>query len=76
MAALKHEVPALLATAVIHEGSFAERLDKAIARSNGARLIEHKPTIEAESEPTPIEPKPTLPAPLSRLYSNKFRRRF
>src|SRR6516165_8098783 len=81
MAALKHEVPALIATAVVNEGSFAEILDRRIARLNEMKLLENK-TINGEpaiTEPTP-EPTPTptapLPAPLSRLYTNRFRRRF
>lgn len=78
MAALKHEVPALMATSIVSEGSFAEILDRRLARM---KLIEAKP-VNGEpviTEPT-IQPEPTpaatLPAPLSRLYSNKFRRRF
>jgi hypothetical protein len=81
MACLKHEVPALIATAVVNEGSFAELLDRRLARLNEMKLIEHKSANgnEVITEPTP-EPTPTptapLPAPLSKLYSNKFRRRF
>jgi hypothetical protein len=81
MAALKHEVPALIATAVVNEGSFAEIIGRRIARLNEMKLLENK-TINGEpaiTEPTP-EPTPTptppLPAPLSRLYTNRFRRRF
>jgi hypothetical protein len=38
--ALPFESPKLSATAVLHQGDFATRLDQAIARSNQARLIE------------------------------------
>src|SRR6516225_3583365 len=78
MAALKHEVPALMATAIVNEGSFAELLDRRLARM---REIENK-TIngnEVITSPTidpPPTPTPSLPAPLSRLYTNRFRRRF
>ena len=75
---LPFETPKLLATAIVNENSFAELLDRRIAR---LKLIEAKP-VNAEpviTEPTiQPEPNPTapLPAPLTRLYSNKFRRRF
>jgi hypothetical protein len=74
MAALKHEVPALLATAVVSEGSFAELLDKAIERSSNATLIDAQP-IEQSNEIKPL-PEPALPNPLLRMYSPRFRRRF
>src|SRR6516164_4072168 len=78
MAALKHEVPALMATAIVNENSFAELLDRRIARMqeiknktiNGNEVIA-EPTIDPPPTPTP-----TLPAPLTRLYSPRFRRRF
>jgi hypothetical protein len=81
MAALKHEVPALMATSIVSEGGFAELLDRRLARINEMKLLENK-TINSEkviAEPTidpPPTPTPPLPAPLSRLYSNRFRRRF
>ena len=43
MAALKHEVPALLATAIVNEGSFAELLDRRLAKIEQMKLIEAKP---------------------------------
>ena len=44
--ALPFEHPKLSATAIIQGGDFAERLDKAIARSAAVRLIEHEPVRE------------------------------
>jgi hypothetical protein len=38
--ALPFESPKLSATAVLHQGDFAQRLDRAIALSDHARLIE------------------------------------
>src|SRR5262245_54497013 len=38
-----HEHPKLVATAIVNEGSFAALLDRAIERSNGAKVIEHEP---------------------------------
>jgi len=57
ISALKHEVPALIATAVVNEQSFAEILDRRIARlqemENG-KLIETKRAEPVEVKaPTP-----------------------
>jgi hypothetical protein len=81
MACLKHEVPALIATAVVNEGSFAEILDRRIARLNEMKLIEYKSANgnEVVTSPTidpPPTPTPPTPSPLTRIYTNKFRRRF
>jgi len=51
MACLKHEVPALLATAIVEEGSFAELLDRRLAKLQEMRLLEAR-TITIE------KPKP------------------
>jgi len=82
LGAIKHEVPALLATAVVNEQSFAETLDRRLKRIAEIRSIENKtingaatvpePTIQPEPKPTPT---PTLPSPLTRIYSSRFRRR-
>jgi len=42
IAAKDHEHPKLIATAIVNEGSFAALLDKAIQRSNGAKVINHE----------------------------------
>src|SRR6516162_1736024 len=66
MAALKHEVPALMATSIVSEGGFAELLDRRLARINEMKLLENK-TINSEkviAEPTidpPPTPTPSLP---------------
>jgi|SRR5262245_17876592 len=46
IAALKHEVPALIATAIVNEGSFADLLDRRLKRIEQAKLIDAKPTNE------------------------------
>jgi hypothetical protein len=80
ISALKHEVPALIATAVVNEGSFAELLDRRIARLQEMKANEAK-VINANTEiiePKLIEePKPTppMPAPLNRLYNKRLYRR-
>src|SRR5262245_14204605 len=48
MACLKHEVPVLMATAVINEKSFAELLEKRLQRQ--AKLIEAKPAPQIETK--------------------------
>ena len=80
ISALKHEVPALIATAVVNEGSFAEILDRRLKRIEQVRLLENKtitrekivsgPTIEPEPKPS----SPT-PAPLNRIYDKRRYRR-
>jgi hypothetical protein len=63
--AIEYERPSLKATAIIHpNGSFAERLEKAISRSQAPpKLIEHQPPVPPlqhsarELGPTP-KPKP------------------
>jgi len=81
MACLKHEVPALIATAVVNESSFAELLDRRIARYQEMKLIEAKHVNGEQSIPaTTIEPDPTpaapLPSPLNRLYNTRLYRKF
>jgi hypothetical protein len=78
--AIPYESPKLIATAVMNEGSFADLLDRRIARFQQMRLLENKtisgnasvtePTIQPEPQPTPV-----LPSPLTRIYSSRFRRR-
>jgi hypothetical protein len=58
MAALKHEVPALLATAIVNENSFADLLDRRLKRieemkvNGGGKLIEAAPQVDARMPPT------------------------
>ena len=80
MAALKHEVPALLATSVVTDGSFAEILDRRLAKLQEMKLLESKtinaePVITEPEIPAPPIPAPPTPAPLNRLYDPRFRRR-
>jgi len=85
MAALKHEIPALIATAVVNEQDFATLLDRRIANyermQQQQRLIEAKAieppksngntNSQAEPEP-PIELRPEPPSStLSRIYDNR-----
>jgi len=79
ISALKHEVPALIATAIVNEQSFAEVLDRRLAR---LREMEQGRLIEAKAEPTPepvavaepvtVEVKPPTP-PIA--YRSLLRRR-
>jgi len=78
MAALKHEVPALIATAVVNEGSFAEILDRRLARLKQieAKPVNGEPVIsEPTSKPEP-EPAPQLKPSLPRLCDKRMYRRF
>jgi len=59
MACLKHEVPALIATAVINEGSFAELLDRRLKKMEA---LEANGTKTIEPPPEPIEVKPPTPS--------------
>jgi hypothetical protein len=71
MACLKHEVPALLATAVVSEGSFAELLENRIRRFEEMKLVEAKPTINGNNvEPPKVDVKP----PLAHTNDKRFRR--
>jgi len=67
MAALKHEVPALMATAIINENSFAELLEKRLKRIE--RMEQQKVTPQIEARPQ-IETKP----PPVRTNDRRFRR--
>jgi hypothetical protein len=52
MAALQFEHPKLGVTAIIDGGDIAERrLDRAIARTNGGKLIEQPKVIDAPTAP-------------------------
>jgi hypothetical protein len=54
IAALPHEVPKLIATAQVNEGSFAELLEQRLKRVAEAKLIEHqRPAIESKTEVKP-----------------------
>src|SRR5262245_54373542 len=59
MACLKHEVPALIATAVVNEGSFADLLDRRLKRIGEMKLIEAKPADGAGSVDARLPP--TIP---------------
>ena len=59
-AALAFESPKLAVAAVIHpDGDLAERLERAIARSNGGRLLTQAKTVE--HEPTELAPARFIP---------------
>jgi hypothetical protein len=51
--ALQHEVPRLMATAIINEGSFAELLERRLQRISEAKLIEARPNNGGSPKPTP-----------------------
>ena len=52
MACLKHEVPVLMATAVINEKSFAELLEKRLQRQQQMELAQlPKPAPQIETKP-------------------------
>jgi len=48
MAAVPYESPKLIATAIVNEGSFAELLDQRLKRIAEQKLIEAKPTTNAD----------------------------
>jgi len=80
MSCLKHEVPSLGISVVVNDNDVATRLDRALARiaatnnNHANETVTHEETItEPPIEPEP-QPSPPLPAPLTRLYSSKFRR--
>ena len=78
MACLKHEVPTLGISVVVNDGDIATRLDRALARIAAIKSNDHVNAEPAETEPTfqpEPQPPPPLHNPLTRLYSNKFRRR-
>ena len=71
--AIEYERPSLRATAILTDGSFAQRLDRAIARSNGnVKVIDAQPLKEGESAPAKVPPtveiKPRLPTVPDRRY--------
>ena len=76
MACLKHEVPSLGISVVVNENDVATRLDRALARiANNQNAVNGTATApEPTIQPEPKQ-SPTLPAPLTRIYSSKFRRR-
>jgi hypothetical protein len=78
ISALKHEVPTLGISVVVNDDDIATRLDRALARIAAANNQNAVNGTATAPEPT-IQPEPkqspTLPAPLSRIYSNRFRRR-
>jgi hypothetical protein len=80
ISALKHEVPTLGISVVVNDDDIATRLDRALARiaatnnNHANETVTHEETItEPPIEPEP-QPSPPLPAPLTRLYSSRFRR--
>jgi hypothetical protein len=61
--------PTFKATAVVHaRGDFADRLQRAIERSNGGRLIEAK---TVEHSPTELRPEPTSANERSRFIPRR-----
>ena len=77
-AAIPFESPKLIATAIVNKGSFAELLDRRLAKLQEMKLLENKTInaepVEPEIPPPPVPAAPT-PAPLNRLYDPRFRRR-
>ena len=72
MAALKHEVPTLGVSFVVNDADIADRLDRAIVRSQQMKLIEAKP--EASGGPL-IEAAPQSDARLPpSIPDRRFRR--
>ena len=65
MACLPFETPKLLATAIVNEDSFAELLDQRLKRIEQAKLIEAKPTTNADKliEGNPVDARlpPSIP---------------
>jgi hypothetical protein len=64
--AIAYEHPKLAVTAILSDDSFAERLDRALARSAGPKVIEASP---APRELPPSGPRPTplgAPFPMER----------
>jgi hypothetical protein len=77
IAALPHEVPKLIATAVVSEGSFADLLDRRLKRID--QMKEEKPVngnqvTDSLTTTSEVEVKAPSPSPLARLYSPRFRR--
>jgi hypothetical protein len=73
--ALPFEHPKLSATAILESGDFALRLDKAIERSNAARVIEHRPLASPDESPSP-RPIPAVgptPTPMSAPFATRRR---
>src|SRR5215469_6502241 len=60
MAARKHEVPALVTTAVANENSFAELLDRRLKRLEEMKLLEANGVKIIDAQPHPVETKPPL----------------
>jgi uncharacterized metal-binding protein YceD (DUF177 family) len=60
VAALPHEVPKLMANAIINENSFAELLDRRLARIEQMKLIEARPTPETNGK-TDVRLPPRVP---------------
>jgi hypothetical protein len=69
--AIAYEHPKLAVTAIIDDGGFADRLDRAIARSYGPKVIEHSPQ-ERKVELPPTGPRPT---PLNAPFPTERHRR-
>jgi hypothetical protein len=65
MACLPFETPKLLATAIVNEGSFAELLDRRLKRMEEMKLVEAKPTTNADKiiEGNPVDARlpPSIP---------------
>src|SRR5215468_3100083 len=79
ISALPHEVPKLIATAVMNEGSFADLLERRLKRIEQQKLLEKTINVEPTVSETVIEPEPQpsppMPAPLNRIYDKRRYRR-
>jgi hypothetical protein len=65
--AIAYEHPKLAVTAIIDDGGFAERLDRALLRSAGPKVIEHAPQVREPLPPTGPRPTPmSAPFPMER----------
>jgi hypothetical protein len=65
--AIAYEHPKLAVTAILSDDSFAERLDRALARTAPPKVIEHAPQVREPLPPTGPAPRPlSAPFPMER----------
>jgi len=74
--AIEYERPRLAVTAVINGDDWAQRLDRAIERSNAARVIEHAPSAPKD-ENVVVRERPVVgpsPTPMDAPFPSPRRR--